>query len=507
MRSGRCAGSWGAGRMRLDVDEREFEDLEIRLRRSAAGRRPEVPDELLRFIDTVPGSYRRRSRLVIGFWRPRVRAGIAFAATAAALVVAIVAGQALVSVRNGQPGASINPEAPVTGSGWTWQRADGVMQMATQNQGYRVANGYIGACYVDGPDGWQTVLCSSPDGLTWSNPAGPKIVTFDGGDFVPDAVARVGSTYVATSMVSTADVWRSTDGVHWSLIGSPVLASMTLLLGQQGLGVLDAEFAGVASASDGSLWLVSSTDGLTWTRTSAINEPSVPTDVPIFGADRLYAPASAGGYEITRDGSTWAAAQFPDAFSPASIFTLPGGGLVAFGEVSAGTAGTYTLTGMVVSSSDGLLWEVDRSNLPGSPYGLAVSGGRLFATVIPSSPASDQSTEMSAATDAGLTASTGPVDAGPRSFPIWQSADGGQTWRPLQDSTGRQLSGQVAMQDDRVVISTVGSDTSWHMSWVGTPPEPAQSTATVTPPASITTPGSTAAQVGSTTAAEGSNLP
>jgi hypothetical protein len=454
--------------MRLDVDEREFEDLEIRLRRSAVGRRPEVPDELLRFIDTVPGSYRRRSRLVIGFGRPRVRAGIAFAATAAALVVAIVAGQALVSVRNGQPGASIDPGAPVTGSGWTWQRADGVAQMHSWSwttQGYRVANGYIGTCDVDGKDGWQLLLCSSPDGLRWSTPPDPKIVTFDGQSFMPDDVVQVGSTYVATGSASP-DLWRSTDGIHWQVIDSSTIADR----GTEYLGLLNGVFADILlpDASDPNWWLVTSTDGLTWTKTSQLGNSF--DGSALFGADRLYGLAASGGYEVTQDGKTWNSVQFPDGFAIRNVFALPGGGFVAGGAVTTSVAsGAFSNTSLILRSTDGLTWQIASANLPADPSSLAVSGGRLFVSTYVSPSPSTQSSAAPSATAVGSTAPA-PFETEAADMPIWQSADGGQTWQPLQDSMGRQLSGLVAMQNGRVAISTGGADTYWHLAWVGTPP-------------------------------------
>jgi hypothetical protein len=98
--------------MRLEMDEREIEELERRLRRATSGRRPAAPDELLHFIESVPGRHhagRRIERFLAG---SRARRGVFAIAAAAALVVAIVASATLMAVRDGQSGPGGEPGRP-----------------------------------------------------------------------------------------------------------------------------------------------------------------------------------------------------------------------------------------------------------------------------------------------------------------------------------------------------------------------------------------------------------
>jgi len=98
-----------------DMNELEVEQIEERLRKSAIGHRPAAPSELLRFVDAVPVENRFAGRpTLIG--HPHVRRSFAALATAAAVVVGLVSGVALVSLRTGGTAVSGGPDAAAAGN-------------------------------------------------------------------------------------------------------------------------------------------------------------------------------------------------------------------------------------------------------------------------------------------------------------------------------------------------------------------------------------------------------
>ena len=440
------------------MDDIELAQLEQRLRRSAAGHRPDAPDSLIRFIDTVPAGDRagRTAELIkIG---PRTRRGFLALATAAALIVAVVAGLGLVALRNGQPGTG--PQGFSRG-GWTWQRADGTVV----SRPYLVAKGFVGMCGTD-PD---LALCSSPDGLNWNTPADPAIVAVEGGgQFLPDTIAQWDGVYVALGMPNgayaapagaptpvvtadngpaasegwTAPIWRSTDGVHWSQVDSPAFSGLTIST----LASLANGFVVLTVTSpDETGWALASTDGLNWTRASQL--PVQPL-MSSGGAAGLYVSAGAGSGETWRtlDGKSWARIQVPAAVGLGITFKLAGGGYVGTGAVGFG----------MLRSADGVTWTVDQGNLVGKPLGLVAVGDRLIADVSPSA------LTASAYPDASTFAS--------KAFEVWQSVDGGRTWQPLLDQSGQQMSGMVESLGDRLAVFAPQYDpVAWKIAWVGTP--------------------------------------
>src|ERR1035437_10246776 len=191
-------GAEGDGTMRPEMDDVELAQLEQRLRRSAAGHRPQAPDALVRFIDKVPAGSRAGRDAVLMRVGSRTRRGFLAIATAAALVVAVVTAVTFVSLRNGQFGAG--PQGS-SGAGWSWQKADGTAVQSV----FQVSNGYLDVCVAN----QDAALCSSPDGINWTTPADPAIVAVEGGgQFVPVLIAHYGGTYVAialpTGLASTA---------------------------------------------------------------------------------------------------------------------------------------------------------------------------------------------------------------------------------------------------------------------------------------------------------------
>jgi hypothetical protein len=472
--------------MRLEVDQHEFEDLEIRLRRSVAGRRPAAPDELLRFIDTVPQSYRRRSRLATAIALPHLRAGFTVAATAAALIVATVAGVALVSVRNGQPGASIDPAAPVTGPGWTWQRGDGTGVFS----GSRVANGYVGQCWRQESQGENPVFpCSSPDGANWSEGIDSRIMSVEGmQEFEPYAVASVDGTYVAWidtyssaqmsatptpagsggSYTSYSKLVRSTDGIHFQPVDSPQFSNQIL----QSLAVESGAFVVSAQDYTGTSWALTSTDGLDWVRSSQV--PASPCMVQSTGRF-----ATCGGTQAwrTADGKSWTPIELPVSTYYMQVYAVPGGGFVALdGAVN-------SRQDKILRSADGLNWSVDQGNLSGEPGGLASAGGRLFT---------DVEQRVSSSSSAGASDGSS-VDA----YAIWQSVDWGHTWQPLLDGYGRQITGVPWALGDLLAISSVPTDSSSssRLEWVGEPPAPPDTTTPASTPSGAIPPASATTQV------------
>jgi hypothetical protein len=440
------------------MDDIELAQLEQRLRRSVVGHRPDAPDALIRFIDTVPAFDRTGRTADLIHIGPRTRRSFVALATAAALIVAVVAGLGLVALRNGQFGAG--PQGFSSG-GWTWQHADGTVV----SRPYPVANGYMGMCGTD-PD---LALCSSPDGLNWKTPADTAIVAVDGGgQFLPDTIAQWDGVYVAVGMpngayaapvgaptpVVTADngpaasggsttlIWRSTDGVHWSQVDSPAFSGLTI---SSVLGLATGFVVLSVTSPDETGWALASTDGLNWTRTSQL--PVQPL-MSSSGAAGLYVSAGAGSGETWRtlDGKSWTRVNVPTGVNLGITFKLAGGGYVGTGAVGFG----------LLRSADGVTWTVDQGDLVGKPLGLVAVGDRLIADVSPSA------LTASAYPDASTFAS--------KAFEVWQSVDGGRIWQPLLDPSGQQMSGMVESLGDRLAIfAPQYNPVAWKIAWVGTP--------------------------------------
>ncbi len=434
------------------MDENEFSDVEGRLRRAAAGRRPGAPDELLRFIDEVPERYERRRGLTLKLALPRLRGRFALGATAVALVVAVAAGTLLVSMRNSQ-NAAADPAAPSM-AGWTWQRADGTIfgfnVFPTDQQAFQVANGLIGIC----GGGDQEALCTSADGLHWTTPADPAIVVAVGSrQFMPHGVVRSGSVWIALDWGGPSGgvpvLWRSTDGVHWSQVDSPAFKDLSLA---PVLAVLANGFVVEASENATTItdFAFTSTDGLTWTRSSQL--PVSPMYTPDSGPMRLVVSGDMSDSATsqvwqTLDGKTWTPVQLPGVLL-ARAYSLADGGFVGWGwktTPAENIAGLYH----ILRSTDGVSWQVDQGDLQGEPCSLVVVGDRLFAAVL--SPACD----------------TAPLGSVPQ---IWQSSDSGRTWQPVVDGAGHQMSGILWRMGDRLTISSwVPKTPAWRLTWVGTP--------------------------------------
>ena len=458
------------------MEDVELEQLELQIRKSAAGHAPAAPDALLKFIDTVPAIEPAGRRFGFGFGlsagsgaaaRPAIRRAFFALAAAAVLVVGLAGGAALVKIRADQTAG-----APGASSGWTWQKADGTAVGFVS----RVSGGFVGICtQAAGTD----LACSSRDGATWAAPADPAVFSVTGtASFLPRQVVRSGTVYVASGeqgpclpsgvcrtpapIPSASDVsrslWRSTDGIHWSRVVSPAFSGLNSLA----VGIIPSGFVAVGLAADtspaGVDWALTSTDGLTWSRASqlpvkpgselgqaagfASQMEVLPSD-PMEGT-ALWAAGSMGVYVAngsssapvewrSLDGKTWEQVHLP------SGFTFVFGGRTSDGSYLGGgfmTPSAAPSGVQVVRSSDGLTWYVDQGNLEGSMTDLAYVGGRLVTSVYGS--------------PAGAGSGASGSAAGTES--IWESSDLGHIWRPLLDPAGRPMLGAVGQIGDRLAI-------------------------------------------------------
>jgi hypothetical protein len=432
------------------MDDIELVELEQRLRRSAAGHRPQAPAALVSFIDTVPVGSRAGRGAVLMRAGSRTRRGFLAIATAAALILAVVTALTFVSLRNGQFGAGPNGSS---GAGWSWQRADGTVVQWV----YRVANGYLGVCGAHGND----ALCSSPDGLKWTAPADPSIVAVGGGGkFLPDSIARHGGIYVAlglptdtattatpTPIVAPSDgstaasgqehtLWRSTDGITWAQVASPQFAGLSLT----GIGALADGFILVAASTPNETgWALTSADGATWTRSSRL--PAMP-GMSAPGANVFVIAQGPTPQEwTTTDGATWTEMTLPSGFSfVENVQPLPGGGFMAVGVERDSTQS------MLLRSDDGVNWQVVPSGAAGTLLAILRFGDLLIASAVPGSLA----------------------EAGLSDLRIWQSQDWGLTWQPLIGPDGGQLSGWGTPLGNGLAIESPDAQTQSRLTLVGT---------------------------------------
>jgi hypothetical protein len=458
--------------MKTNMDDAELVGLESSLRRSVVGHAPDAPDSLLRFIDTVPASAGPAHRLELIHFGPRVRRSFMAVATVAAVIVAIVAGAALVSVRNGRVGPTSNAASSPTVPGWSWQRADG----ALVQDAFEVPNGYIGLCGTR-----DQTLCSSPDALHWTTPADTKILVVEGsGQFAPVQVVEWGGIFVAfdqptiVGSVPANVIWRSTDGLHWSQVNSPAFSGLTVF----SVDRLPSGFVALsASTPDQTGEALTSTDGLTWSEASQF---PVQPESSSAGAAGLFVGSSAsnGGTWRTLDGKTWARVMLPGGIFDVHSYQIPGGGFVGVTSSNSGSGEA------LLRSDDGLTWTADQGVLPGSLATVAVVGDRLIADISALPWNSTSYPDASAFAE--------------NAFTIWQSTDWGRTWQPVVDATGHQMQGLVRSLGDRLAVASPDmATTSWTIAWVGTPTDSAMP---VLSPAPATTapPGATGSSSGPT---------
>jgi hypothetical protein len=408
------------------MDETEVATLEQVLRKSAEGHRPPAPDALVEFIDTVPARERRSG--LVGRVIPRHvgRRGVLGLAAAAAVVFALAGTVALMAVRH--PTGPAAPSLP-SRDGWAWQATDGTVHMPA----LQVAKGFIAVC-----GRWSNqalvdqALCSSSDGLHWTTPADPAIVSVDGGGvFLPDMVIERDSVYVATSFNHAQpgeytgparSLWRSTDGRHWSVVDSPAFVGMSVTLdGAIADGFVATAQPSPLGQSSFTVNLLISADGLTWSVAS-----EVPIDNSVIGVASNYAVTPAGFYAggpqqgstdvafwRTVNGHDWAPVSFPSGAGVeqlGQVVRLADGSFLGLGSSNDASRPT-----VMMRSTDGLAWQRQLTSLDGVVVQLFAIGDRLVV---------------------GL--SKEPY-VGPNSY--WESDDWGRSWRQLHDLSGAPISG------------------------------------------------------------------
>jgi Peptidase propeptide and YPEB domain len=428
-------------------------DLERRLRDSVAGRRPNAPAGLHDFIREVPSApVVGPDRLGFGrsVDRRRMRRGVAGVAVAAAIALAFAASAALVSIRQ-SPAVSQSPNATsattlptsafdsVTGD-WGWRRVADPAPGAVAP----VTNGYLGECLANG----APAACTSRDGVAWTLPPDPAVLTVDdGGVFAGWSVAHGSTGWVAVGTVDPG-TWHSSDGVHWSKVAVDLPG-----LQHAQVQALPAGFAMLALANNGgqpAARLLISTDGASWT---PVDLPAGISEVRLAGAvglvgSRVESGASVAGAVSSADGLNWTALTLPDGVgSLSTTIRLASGTYVGVGTV-----------GTMVTSTDGVTWRASAG--PGSPVdSLALVGARLVAI------AKVPSTDVSA---------------------LWESPEG-TTWQRVALLDGNPLSGtQLTSLGDRIGV-LAGSK----LTMIGWPGAGGSATATATPTA-IATPATPA---------------
>ncbi|HEX7490120.1 MAG TPA: hypothetical protein VF337_00260 [Candidatus Limnocylindrales bacterium] len=452
----------------------ENAELEQKIRNVVIGHRPPAPEGLVDYIDTVPATNRRAGRLGLALGRPRVRRSFVALACAAAVIIAVIGSAGLVSYRQTSAAASEWPSSSVS-DGWAWQATDGTLFVAAME----VPNGFVATCgRRSGQEIVDQTLCSSPDGLRWSKPADPAIVSVEGADpFLPQGILVRNGLYLATSTRGSGEfqgpvrtLWRSTDGVHWVEVDTSVSLGSTADVNLMGL-VPDGFMAVVSTNQAGTsseMGVFISVDGVAWAKAS-----DLPFETGSAGSGYYLGPTmTAGLYAAgispsrvvgdtwrTTNGRDWSVVNMLAGYSQlGSVVTLPDGSL-------RGVASSFDSSAalVMVDSADGLSWQIDPTAPTGSVDVFVVVGDRMVAYVS-STPFTDP-------------------------HQVLQSDDWGKSWRPLLDLSGKPVVDQVETLGGRLEIR--GADLAVH--WLLTPvqrnaasPEPSASAPVESPSAADT---------------------
>jgi hypothetical protein len=416
------------------MDDIEFTALETRLRRQAA-LRPPVPDELLRFAESVPSRYPRRSPLGLAFPNWNLGRAYRLVATAVAIIVAVTATAAIVNLRGQRAAQGSQP----VGSDWAWQRTDDV----SLADAFAVAGGYVGICQDPG----GSLGCTSRDGIHWTTSSDPTVLFNDSNRaFIPSSVAHLGSLWAAVGMGSGnagpgVMLWSSRDGQRFSYSAADVFGSylpQEVGATSQGLVVFANRPGQGNVGSDVSMW--SSTDGQQWTR-----EPLPVTvqtyfagdsGVVVAGKDVSMLGPTTNETWLSRDGKAWSIVHLPPACLELDrIVSLPNG--------YAGMCHTASGSWIAISSADELTWQEIGSAPDGVVQTMDAYAGRLVVSVHHGTPSSAL---------------------------LWQSADDGATWLPVVGPDGHEAQGQPLDLGGHLALFTWdrASDT-WRLSYLGTP--------------------------------------
>ncbi|MFF0430814.1 hypothetical protein ACFYU9_01115 [Streptomyces sp. NPDC004327] len=239
-------------------------------------------------------------------------------------------------------------------------------------------------------------ILTSPDGITWTTrKAGPSWEALQG-------VAWSGSVLVVTS-ASYGAVYRSTDGVTWTLVDNVSPQAL--------LAVTWANGQFVAVGYSGTV--ITSPDGLTWT---AHTTPTAANLVSVLWSGTQYVATGIGTILTSPDGSTWTARVSPTANE---INQVAWSGVRFVGVVN---------TGEVVTSSDGITWALQATGSDRRLNAIVWTGSKFIAV-------GDSGTVVTSAD--GLAWTVHGIPAVPPALicgnetGVLFSTDDGATWRVL----------------------------------------------------------------------------
>jgi len=240
--------------------------------------------ELRLSVDPVPVVPQLRPRL--GF-PPRQRWLVAVAAAAAVLV--LVGGVALLSLGTGSDSAVATTPQIDSLSSLTWSRVphdEAVFGGEFGQSMYDVTVGGPGLVAV-GESGWprnfDAAVWTSPDGITWSRVPHNEAVFGGEASQAMTSVTAGGPGLVAVGYDahnSSAAVWTSPDGITWSRVphneevfGGAAMSNVAV--GGPGLVAVGRDGDPQTNVGNDVMW--TSPDGITWSR--------VPYNEEVFGGD------------------------------------------------------------------------------------------------------------------------------------------------------------------------------------------------------------------------------
>jgi hypothetical protein len=454
-------------------------DLERRLRWSIEGARPKAPVALRAFVPQVPSEYSPLSRSARLWRKVSARRGLAVAGVGAAVVVALVAGLALASIRGSGPApkgeasqlavasnsespavspapdmspsgsaSASSPSASPSGAGTPsprgtpgatlkpvkggWQRGGEVWLV-----GQIIATPYafLAACALTEDDYYDGVWssCSSSDLVHWSSPPDEAVFVNEGRHpFQPAQLIQVKHGYAAADYIANDSEdsvpleWYSADGIHWSE-GIP---AGQRLPDPPDPCASEARLNGVCEqaeyiAMDATTGMVVAAydegpdeDNYIWTRLAVSPDGGETWSYPTLAKDlwQVYSPP------LHLPDGTWV-----------FVFTImpppPPPGLYYGGSPSA----------VVVTSKDGAHWTKQDE-----------SEGAVFAAVLGSS----------------VYATFGDYESGDCDLEV--SSDGGKTWSAVTDKAGNAVRGEYLQTVGQKVVVFEGIDSDpGRITWVG----------------------------------------
>ncbi len=240
------------------------------------------------------------------------------------------------------------------------------------------------------------------------NPQPGSVVAWSGGYLALESVVGIQNGIPARA-------WVSGDGRTWTQLPDGTFGTVINIVAaptSDGIVVL-------ATAPDGTGDAWRSTDGVTWTSSSAPAQRTIDTGYVAGGASGVAVAVKSQPASIERssDGSSWQTVSMPGGdHAQVTGVAAFGGGFVAVGH-------DLTLPGSPIAwwSPDGLTWNV--AQVAGRP-------DEKFVDV------------HAGAT--GLVAMSQTIDLTPGGATFWTSADGGRSWQPGTDPLGVWQQGEGA---------------------------------------------------------------